>query len=349
MTAAAAVAGRRTAVSVVVVVSSPLTSTLDNNGGGGGEESEEDLRRSIACLRRAVTAHAEASAESEDQLHRLSSEHDSLLREHTALQEQMDDAVELLKYLKEEKTGYEGRMSELIAEVRDLREAAEENVVRMTITNLTREKMDLEEMLAEERRRGLATMAVAACAGMDEGGRGRSSSTMTKAEDDADCDRRRREAVVEELERRNAELEEEVEGVSRERVVYEGRIDDVEGRERREGEGEDVVRAEETGRRKAREEEYDRERDELLERVEELGRELRNTESSAREGEDARTREIEESERRLRAASAELEGERAAAGRARRELEACEGRLGIAERERDALLEERDNRGGIRA
>jgi hypothetical protein len=66
----------------------------------------------------------------------------------------MDNAVELLKYLRKEKGGCKDRMSNLMAEVRALRDAAEGVVMRKTISNLTKEKMALESMLVKERRGG---------------------------------------------------------------------------------------------------------------------------------------------------------------------------------------------------
>jgi predicted RNase H-like nuclease (RuvC/YqgF family) len=281
-------------------------------GGGGGDdddddddggESAEDLRQTISSLRHSIMAHAESSAESGERLSSLRAAHDSLLAEHLRLQEQMDDAVELLKYLKEEKGGHEDRISELSAEVESLRDAAEGDVVSMTISNLTREKMALESQLAEERRGGLARAAVAACAGMDDGGGGGgSTATSTYANRE----------VVERLERKNAELADEVESLRKAQSESTKRIEDMKRTNRV---VEEAQKEKERARRMAKEEEdddraarYEGERIELLRRVEELGREL----GSARAA-----REIEEREsRRLRdaaSASGGVEGERSAA------------------------------------
>ena len=303
----------------------------DGGGGGGGDgdddddggESAEDLRQTISNLRHSIMAHAESSAESGERLSSLRAAHDSLLAEHLRLQEQMDDAVELLKYLKEEKGGYEDRISDLSAEVESLRDAAEGDVVSMTISNLTREKMALESQLAEERRGGLARAAVAACAGMDDGGGRGGSTTSTSTFANRE--------VVGRLERKNAELADEVESLRKAQSESTKRIEDMKRTNRV---VEEAQKEKERARRMAKEEEdddraarYEGERIELLRRVEELGREL----GSARAA-----REIEEREsRRLRdaaSASGGIEGERSACDRARR----------IAEAERDALLEERD-------
>ena len=309
-------------------------------GGGGGDdddddggESAEDLRQTISNLRHSIMAHAESSAESGERLSSLRAAHDSLLAEHLRLQEQMDDAVELLKYLKEEKGGYEERVSELSAEVESLRDAAEGDVVSMTISNLTREKMALESQLAEERRGGLARAAVAACAGMDDGGGRGGSTTSTSTFANRE--------VVGRLERKNAELADEVESLRKAQSESTKRIEDMKRTNRV---VEEAQKEKERARRMAKEEEdddraarYEGERIELLRRVEELGRELGS----------ARAREIEEREsRRLRdaaSASGGIEGELSAAERAlRRDLEACDRARRIAEAERDALLEERD-------
>jgi hypothetical protein len=44
--------------------------------------------------------HATSNAETLEHFNTLQKAHDALYREHVTLQEQMDDAVELLKYLK---------------------------------------------------------------------------------------------------------------------------------------------------------------------------------------------------------------------------------------------------------
>ena len=287
-------------------------------GGGGGDdddddddggESAEDLRQTISSLRHSIMAHAESSAESGERLSSLRAAHDSLLAEHLRLQEQMDDAVELLKYLREEKGGCEDRVSELSAEVESLRDAAEGDVVSMTISNLTREKMALESQLAEERRGGLARAAVAACAGMDDGGGGGGSTSASTSTSTSTFANRE---VVGRLERKNAELADEVESLRKAQSESTKRIEDMKRTNRV---VEEAQKEKERARRMAKEEEdddraarYEGERIELLRRVEELGREL----GSARAA-----REIEGREsRRLRdaaSASGGVEGERSAA------------------------------------
>lgn len=114
-----------------------------------GDETPEELRETVAVLRRSVIAHADSSAEAMEHFATLQKAHDTLYKEHVHLQEQMDDAVELLKYLKEEKGNYELRIGELRKELDALREAGEGDVVSLTIENLTKEKMEWESRAEE--------------------------------------------------------------------------------------------------------------------------------------------------------------------------------------------------------
>ena len=64
----------------------------------------------------------------------------------------MDDAVELLKYLKAEKSTYEIQIIELKSQIHALRESNEETVFSMTIEKLTKEKMELEKLVNDGKR-----------------------------------------------------------------------------------------------------------------------------------------------------------------------------------------------------
>ena len=115
------------------------------------EQTAEDLQETITALRQSIATHANANAETLEHFTTLKKAHDTLYSEHLSLQEQMDDAVELLKYLKEEKCSNETKIKELGTEIGVLRESASGKVgggvVSLTIENLTREKMELEEAL----------------------------------------------------------------------------------------------------------------------------------------------------------------------------------------------------------
>lgn len=115
------------------------------------EQTTEDLEETITALRQSVATHANANAETLEHVTTLKKAHDTLYSEHLSLQEQMDDAVELLKYLKEEKSSNETKIKELNIEIGVLKESASGKVgvgvVSSTIENLTREKMELEEAL----------------------------------------------------------------------------------------------------------------------------------------------------------------------------------------------------------
>jgi len=115
------------------------------------DQTAEDLQDTITALRQSIATHANANAETLEHFTTLKKAHDTLYSEHLSLQEQMDDAVELLKYLKEEKCSNETKIKELGTEIGVLRESASGKVgggvVSLTIENLTREKMELEEAL----------------------------------------------------------------------------------------------------------------------------------------------------------------------------------------------------------
>ncbi len=115
------------------------------------EQTTEDLQETITALRQSVATHANANAETLEHVTTLKKAHDTLYSEHLSLQEQMDDAVELLKYLKEEKSANETKIKELNIEIGVLKESTSGKVgvgvVSSTIENLTREKMELEEAL----------------------------------------------------------------------------------------------------------------------------------------------------------------------------------------------------------
>lgn len=64
------------------------------------EQSIDDLNETIHSLQSTLVNHATSNAETMNNLNILQTAHDKLYAEHMSLQEQMDDAVELLKYLK---------------------------------------------------------------------------------------------------------------------------------------------------------------------------------------------------------------------------------------------------------
>ena len=175
---------------------------LQRSRSGGGSSSSiglhsdgqtvDEMRDTIVSLKQSVMSHANSSAEAMEHFNALQKAHDTLYKEHVHLQEQMDDAVELLKYLKEEKGAYEARLEEARRETEQMRRLAADqgdgsSVVSMTIENLTKEKMDLEGRLRGEVR------------GREEAAR---RSTELSAANAGLA------AKVEELTRTNAELEE---------------------------------------------------------------------------------------------------------------------------------------------
>ena len=129
------------------------SSTLSPEGGGGGGEEMtiQDLHETISHLKKSLLTHATSSAETMEHFQTLQAAHDTLYSEHVHLQEQMDDAVELLKYLKAEKSTYENKIIELKSEIHTLHESNEETVFSMTIEKLTKEKMELEKLVNESK------------------------------------------------------------------------------------------------------------------------------------------------------------------------------------------------------
>lgn len=130
----------------------PSTQNLES--GGENEQTTEDLRDTITALRQSIATHANANAETLEHFTTLQKAHDTLYSEHVHLQEQMDDAVELLKYLKEEKCSNESKIKELNTEIGVLKESSSGKnvgvgVVTSTIANLTKEKMELEQALKD--------------------------------------------------------------------------------------------------------------------------------------------------------------------------------------------------------
>ena len=118
------------------------------------EQTTEDLHETITALRQSIVIHANANAETLEHFTTLQKAHDTLYSEHVHLQEQMDDAVELLKYLKEEKCSNENKIKELNTEIGVLKESSAGTnvgvgVVSLTIENLTKDKMELEQELQE--------------------------------------------------------------------------------------------------------------------------------------------------------------------------------------------------------
>lgn len=129
-------------------------STKNVESGGENEQTTEDLRDTITALRQSIATHANANAETLEHFTTLQKAHDTLYSEHVHLQEQMDDAVELLKYLKEEKCSNESKIKELNTEIGVLKESSSGKnvgvgVVTSTIANLTKEKMELEQALKD--------------------------------------------------------------------------------------------------------------------------------------------------------------------------------------------------------
>jgi len=142
----------------------PTELQRSRSGGGSGSslghgdgQTVEELRDTVVSLKQSVMSHANSSAEAMEHFNALQKAHDTLYKEHVHLQEQMDDAVELLKYLKEEKGAYEARLEAARREAEQMRRLAADQgdgsgVVSMTIENLTKEKMDIEGRLRDEVR-----------------------------------------------------------------------------------------------------------------------------------------------------------------------------------------------------
>ena len=107
-------------------------------------ETVDDLNETILNLKSSLMTHATSNAETMEHFNTLQKAHDALYAEHVHLQEQMDDAVELLRYLKEEKSSNEETIGELQKELGEYKKMAQGSVVSMTIENMTKEKMELE-------------------------------------------------------------------------------------------------------------------------------------------------------------------------------------------------------------
>ena len=121
-------------------------------------ETISDLKETITNLKLSLQSHAESKAETLEHFHTLQKAHDALFEEHQSLQEQMDDAVELLKYLKEEKVGNEDSIDELKCKLLEMEEELQTvkrknqgSVVSATIEHLTKDKMELTLLLKQER------------------------------------------------------------------------------------------------------------------------------------------------------------------------------------------------------
>ena len=169
------------------------------NGNDTREEATPDeLRRIIAGLRISVMTHADSSAEGAERLTRLRLAHDKLYKEHVNLQEQMDDAVELLKYLKDEKANYEDKLRCLTNENNALKNMSEGDVVSMTIAQLTKEKMNLEAQLLAEKERGNASAA--------NDNNNNSNNNNNNSAGDTEPESRKTTEVINKLQVRNDEL-----------------------------------------------------------------------------------------------------------------------------------------------
>ena len=107
------------------------------------DETIVSLTATIDSLQTSLVDQATSSAETLNDLNTLRAAHEALLAEHGALQGQMDDAVELLKYLKDEKLQHEDHIQRL---THDLQQQ-QGSVVSLTIETLTKDKMDLATQL----------------------------------------------------------------------------------------------------------------------------------------------------------------------------------------------------------
>ena len=138
-----------TAAAAAATVPDVITSNNNTNDDIDGEKTMDELHETISHLKSSLLSHATSNIQTTEHFTTLQLAHDTLYNEHTHLQEQMDDAVELLKYLKEEKGTYESTISELRSNIDIARGEAEECVVSMTIENLTKDKMELEMKLKD--------------------------------------------------------------------------------------------------------------------------------------------------------------------------------------------------------
>lgn len=124
----------------------------EREGHIGEHETIDDLNETIVNLKSSLMTHATSNAETMEHFNTLQKAHDKLYAEHMHLQEQMDDAVELLKYLKEEKSTNEAKIDNLQNDLLRYKKMNEGSVVSMTIENLTKEKMELETSLENVKR-----------------------------------------------------------------------------------------------------------------------------------------------------------------------------------------------------
>jgi hypothetical protein len=181
-----------------------------------------------------------------------------------------------------------------------LRDMTQGGVVSMTISNLTKEKMNPESLLAEERRRGLAAAA----------------TTTTVAADGAEVEegsRLNHWRVIKELECRNRELVAKVESLRR---AYEESKMTMKDLERTRKEEEAQRRAEDESRAAN----LVREHKGLLHWVEDLEGKLMSAEVTLQGQEVMQARKIKEYKGRLRAMAAKLEGERLSIAAMKRKL-----------------------------
>jgi len=128
------------------IQSHPASQYLFSNDG----DTISDLKHTITNLKLSKDTQTQ-------QFNNLQTSHDKLYKEHIHLQSQMDDAVELLKYLKVEKSTNEKNIDELNMQISILKHNGEDgggegtgNVVSLTIEKLTKEKMELENALKEK-------------------------------------------------------------------------------------------------------------------------------------------------------------------------------------------------------
>jgi len=127
-------------------IQSPASQYLFSDDG----DTISDLKHTITNLKLSKDSQTQ-------QFNTLQTSHDKLYKEHIHIQSQMDDAVELLKYLKVEKSTNEKCIDELNMQISILKHNGEDgggegtgNVVSLTIEKLTKEKMELENALKEK-------------------------------------------------------------------------------------------------------------------------------------------------------------------------------------------------------
>ncbi len=201
-----------------------------------------------------------------------------------------------------------------------LRDMTQGGIFSMTISNLTKEKMNQESLLAEERRRGLVAAA----------------TTMAAAADGAEVEEGLRPnhwRVVKELECRNGELVAKVKGLRR---AYAESRTTMKELERTRGEKEARRHAED----KARAANLVRGRKGLLHWVKELEGCLRSAEATSQGQEVIQAREIKKYKGRLRAMAAELKGEWSSIAAMKRELNVLANARTSIFADISALLEE---------